>query len=108
MKRFWVVLLLAANLDRSCSARRHIFRQIKADVTFLATSTSIRSGFGASEDVYLVELMLPHANGEATLAKLVDQFPEYRAPFTRDALTSRAGRTVLLIRDQECDEGFDK
>jgi hypothetical protein len=81
-------------------------RDVRAHVRFLATSTSIRLEFAESEDVYLVELVLPHRNGGATLARLIDRYPEYRTSLPADILESSIGRTVRIRRDSACDISF--
>jgi hypothetical protein len=100
-----LLFLTAANLGL---AERHRAKAVKAEVRFVATSSSIRSAFGASEDSYLVFVSFPRAGDEQTLARLVDQYPEYRAPVAREALMSPTARPVMLIRDRECDEALDQ
>lgn len=73
----------------------------RLQVHFLATSTSIHGKEAGSEDVYLVELT--DENGRIGLARLVDQYPDYRLPLSRAAISSSEGQHLQLLRDPACD-----
>jgi hypothetical protein len=98
----WTVLL--ALLTASGAAGERHAHHLKADVHFLATSTSFHSKWAESEDVYLVELGV--GKGGASPALLVDQFPVYREPLSRSILTAPGGVRLLLSRDTACDIEF--
>lgn len=77
----------------------------KAQVHFLATSTSVHSGLGTSQDVYLVEVA-QRGRGETILARLIDEYPPYRVALSSDILTSTEGVSLKIKRDQTCDIAF--
>jgi hypothetical protein len=81
-------------------------RAFKAGVRFLATSTSVRSGTGENQDVYLVEITLPGRADEVGVGRLVDEYPPYRAAIPSTTLVSAVGGTFRLRRDRECDVTF--
>jgi hypothetical protein len=78
---------------------------LKAHVHFLATSTSVHSGLGTNQDVYLVEVT-PHGADETILARLIDEYPPYRATLSSKLLTSPEGATLKIRRDRACDISF--
>jgi len=80
---------------------------LKAHVHFLATSTSVHSGLGRNQDVYLVELT-PHGADETILVRLIDEYPPYRATLSSNFLTSPEGATLKIRRDRTCDTAFAK
>jgi hypothetical protein len=89
------------------SARSHT-PVVRARVLFLATSTSVRSEYGESRDVYLVEVALPGNDSDTTLARLVDEFPPYRSPISPSILTASTGGVLRLWRDESCDIEFSR
>jgi hypothetical protein len=102
-------VLLTACLFASASsfgtaAARHP-HPMKVQVHFLATSTSVHSGLGTSQDAYLVEVT---ARGmeEPIFARLVDEFPPYQLMLPAEALESPEGVTLKVTRDQTCDRSF--
>jgi hypothetical protein len=95
-----LLVLLAAS---GGAGQRHV-HNLKADVHFLAISTSFHSKWAESEDVYLVEVAV--GKREALPALLVDQFPDYREPLSREILTAPNGARLRLNRDSSCDIEF--
>jgi hypothetical protein len=81
-------------------------RAIKTGVRYLATSTSFHSGVSESEDVYLVQINLLGSGGEVASARLVDEYPPYRAAIPSAILESAAGGKLMLRRDRGCDITF--
>ena len=79
---------------------------LKAQVRFLATSTSIHAGIGRKQDVYLVEITQPGFSGQSTLARLIDDYPPYRVAIPREQLTSELPVSFRLRRDRTCDASF--
>ena len=81
-------------------------RTLKASVRFLSTSTSFRTGFGESQDVYLVAADLQPQSGEWALARLVDEFPPYRTSLPSRDLQSGSPTTLCVRRDASCDVAY--
>ncbi|HTW80610.1 MAG TPA: hypothetical protein VME23_13775 [Terracidiphilus sp.] len=79
---------------------------LKAQVRFLATSTSIHAGIGRRQDVYLVEIELPGFRGQSALARLIDDYPPYRVAIPREQLTSELPVNARVRRDRTCDLSF--
>jgi hypothetical protein len=98
-------VLLALLAASGAAGQRHA-HSLKADVHFLATSTSFHSKWAESEDVYLVEAAV--GKHEALPALLVDQFPDYREPLSPAILTAPDGARLRLSRDSTCDIEFAK
>jgi hypothetical protein len=88
------------------AAGQHHAHSMKADVHFLATSASFHSKWAESEDVYLAEVAVGKRG--ALPALLVDQFPDYREPLSREILTAPGGARLRLSRDSGCDIEFAK
>lgn len=82
-------------------------RSLNARVQFLATSTSVRSSLATSQDVYLVEL-IPNKGDTALLAKLIDEYPPYRAPLPLELLTSPVEVALRVYRDSACDIAYSR
>lgn len=99
-----VIGLSAALSAIGASTARHP-PTLKARVRFLATGTSIHSGLGTSQDVYLVDLM-PRGSGEAILARLIDEYPPYRVALSSEILKPSEGTTLKVRRDDTCDTAF--
>jgi hypothetical protein len=78
---------------------------LKTHIHFLATSTSFRSSLARGQDVYLVELTA-RAGGEPVLARLIDEYPAYRAPLSLETLTTATGAIPKVRRDTTCDIAF--
>lgn len=78
---------------------------IKVNARFLATSTSIRSSWSTSQDVYLIE-MVPHGSDQPVLARLIDDHPEYHEMFLAKRFASTDDATLRIWRDQSCDIAF--
>lgn len=76
---------------------------VRTNVRFLATSTSIRSSWAGNQDVYLVQIELPGRAKQATLARLVDEYPSYRAAIPSEVLMSSSATSFRLERDRGCD-----
>lgn len=83
------------------SAKPHI-HVIKTRVRFLATSTSVRSGIGESQDVYLVELPSGIGSEGSMLARLVDYYSSPQAGFSPGHLSGE-GPILRIRRDGSCD-----
>jgi hypothetical protein len=96
------LLASASALGTAATGRPHT---LKAQVRFLATSTSVHGGLGTSQDVYLVEVT-PRGPGETILARLVDEYPPYRVMLSPEILTSSEGSTLKIRRDKNCDTAF--
>jgi len=95
-----VLALAAFSLTAAAGHKQYL----QADIHFLATSTSVRSSFGESEDVYLVELTMQ--SGEPFPARLIDRYPPYETGFTEGLLTSGSDVTGKVRRDNTCDIAF--
>lgn len=78
----------------------------RVKVRFLATSTSVRTGEGESEDVYLVEISLSDRHDEVALARLIDTFPSYRTAISPEILRSATTTVMRLRQDHNCDVHF--
>jgi hypothetical protein len=81
-------------------------RTIKAGVKFLATSSSVRSGWAGNMDIYLAELRLGASPTENTLAWLIDEYPSGRSGISTDILTAADITVLRLHRDRGCDTAF--
>ncbi|HEX4037748.1 MAG TPA: hypothetical protein VHX37_06795 [Acidobacteriaceae bacterium] len=83
------------------SAMSHV-HVVKVRVRFLATSTSVHSGVGESQDVYLVELPADTFGENPILARLVDDYSPAQTAFSPKAL-SGDGLILRIRRDESCD-----
>jgi hypothetical protein len=79
---------------------------VGSNVHFLATSTSLRSSIGESQDVYLAEIELPHSGGEIILARLLDEYPPYRIGIPPQVLGADKSHHIRLRRDRSCDRSY--
>jgi hypothetical protein len=95
-------VLLVLIIVSGAAGQRHA-HVLKAQVHFLATSTSVHSGEGQNQDIYLIELMGSAPGGRPTFARLVDEYPSYRAALARSTLVSESSRVFRLRRDPDCD-----
>ena len=100
--RSYAVLLVLTMLPFTAAAGHK--KYLRVDIHFLATSTSVQSSFGESEDVYLVELTMQ--GGEPFPARLIDGYPPYETGFTEGLLTSGSDVTGKVRRDNTCDIAF--
>jgi hypothetical protein len=98
----FVCLASVSTIGTAASGRSH---NLKAQVHFVAASTSVHSGLGTSQDVYLVE-MTPHGYDETILARLIDEYPPYRVRLSHEILISVEGATLRIRRDPTCDAAF--
>ena len=78
-------------------------RAFRASVRFLATSTSVRSSMGESQDVYLVEVRFLNGSDEPSISRLIDEYPPYRAAISLQILRSETATTIRVRRDHGCD-----
>jgi hypothetical protein len=76
---------------------------MKLRVHFLATSTSIHTGEGRDQDVYLIELETENSDSRTVLARLVDEYPSFRAAIATNILRSDGSTILRLRRDTTCD-----
>lgn len=80
-------------------------RLIQANVRFIAASTLLRSTVGRNEDSYLAEFS-PRGSTDASLIRLIDVYPAFAPPLSRETLTSKSGTGLRLRRDPVCDIRF--
>lgn len=73
---------------------------------FLATSTSVRSSIGESQDVYLVEIGFSRSSAGSSIGCLIDEYPPYRASISRIMLRSETAMTLRVRRDHQCDRAY--
>jgi len=93
-------LAFASPKMRAASPRPH---PVVAKVRFLATSTSTRSTYAGSEDVYLAEVAFPGRTDDELPVRLIDDYPEYRGPIGPDVLQATHFTRFRLLRDATCD-----
>jgi hypothetical protein len=98
------ISLLSLSFVLTTSAK-HLPVPERCVIHFLATSTSVRTGAGHNEDVYLAELAWRRSpdSGSTTLARLIDEYPAYRAPIAQNILTGSAKAVFRVLRDESCD-----
>ena len=95
-------VLLVLIIVSGAAGQRHA-HVLKAQVHFLATSTSVHFGEGMNQDIYLIEMAAIATGGQPTLARLIDEYPSYRSALSRSTLVSETGRVFRLERDADCD-----
>lgn len=98
-----LVILFLLFGSPSATAATHSLHSSRALVRFVATSTSIRSSYAGSEDVFLAEASFGKEAESPILVKLVDRYPPYKAPIKLETLVSPPGTWLHLRRDVECD-----
>jgi hypothetical protein len=99
------IVLLASLVASGVAGQRHA-GVLTANVRFAATSTSVHTGEGRNQDVYLIQLTPRIPGGQTGLARLVDEYPSFRAVLSRRVLIAGSGSTLRLIRDESCDRAF--
>ena len=97
------VALLSAGKQPAAAGNRSIGRTVRANVRFLATSSSVRSDWGGNEDIYLAEIEFNGTAREIGLAWLIDEYPPYRVSIPASVLTSASANHFRLARDRSCD-----
>jgi hypothetical protein len=101
-------VLLALLLTSGAAGQRHA-SILKANVRFLATSTSVHTGEGRNQDVYLIQLTPSVPGGQAAaLARLVDEYPSFRVVLSQRILVAESGAMLRLTRDESCDRALSK
>jgi hypothetical protein len=100
-----LTILALATLPLTAAAGHKKYR--KADVRFLASSTSVRSSIADNQDVYLVKVRLADQR-EPSLARLVDTYPPYQTGLSERTLTAPDGAHLKVRRDQSCDTAFGR
>lgn len=78
-----------------------------AEVRFLATSTSVRSGYYDSEDIYLAQVEFTRRGESPAFARLVDDYAPSVRPISPDILKSLEPTRLRLRRDKSCDVAYD-
>jgi hypothetical protein len=76
-------------------------KQQKAEVSILAISSSVHSGAGGNQEIYLANIVL--RGGAHQMAKLVDAYPSLYFSIQRSILTDRHLLRMTLVRNTTCD-----
>jgi hypothetical protein len=72
----------------------------KATVGVLAISSSVHTGAGGNQEIYLADVTVKGSSHQ--LAKLVDVYPSIDFPIQRSLLAERHPLQMTLIRDSQC------
>jgi hypothetical protein len=78
----------------------------KVKVRFVARSTAIRSTWGTSDDIYLVQIQSA-TNEQPFYAKLVDTYVPSDFPLPWRILTSETPVSMDVARDAQCDIRYE-
>jgi hypothetical protein len=76
-------------------------KQQKAEVSILAISSSVHSGAGGNQEIYLANVVLK--GGAHQMAKLVDAYPSLYFSIQRSILADRHLLRMILVGNQDCD-----
>lgn len=110
MLRMWgvlsLVILVCTSHQSATAGKRSQIRMVRAHVRFFATSSSVHSSWGGSEDIYLAEIEFDGRAKETGLAWLVDEYPPYRVSIPAAILTSTSMTPFRLRRDRGCDVAY--
>lgn len=81
-------------------------RSRKLSVRFLAAGIFLRSFWTYNEDNYLAEALPSRGGGQPELIWLIDRYPGFDTPLSRDQLTAQTGSLLRLRRDPQCDRAY--
>ena len=110
MRRMWgvlsIVILVCTSPQSATAGKRSQIRIVRAHVRFLATSSSVHSSWGGSEDIYLAEIEFGGTARETGLVWLIDEYAPYRVSIPTAMLTSTSMTSFRLRRDRGCDVAY--
>ena len=101
----WLGSIALLSLMTTSIASAKSPKYIRAQVHFLATSTSTRSSFGDNYDNYLIAIKTVDGSGPE-LARLEDIYPPYQSALPEKILKSSGSVKLKVKRDRSCDVAY--